>query len=311
MLSRSSFFLAVLILICSSVAFATEDTANLCAEGDALLAKGDIKGAFSVYVTASKTYPDNSEILNKAMLLKRVITLERFTATQSTSPNWDKAALQLHAFYLSHGLKEKALVNDKKLHKKLNNTLSASLMVETLLELNENKQALDQLSKVEKKDTQCDVYEAIALARLNKVKDAGNIKKDRIPAKTDTVGLLYDYARLDALLGDHRSAYTNLTAFLEAVPASQHDTLKKFVLSCQDFKALVNTEDFQKVMKTKSKVVVSDCSGGSSCATCPSRNKCGSGESAKDKPVEKKKEDACGGCEKKSEGCGGCEKSKG
>ena len=207
--------------------------------------------------------------------------------------------LSLHAFYLSNGILEEALALDEKAHEKMKSALSASLLAETLLEMNKNEAAFELLGNLDEKqlDVQNNIYLGISLARLGKMDKAKKVATACPSSCCEAeVLVLYDAARLKALLGEEEEASRMLTRCFEVIPPSQLPTIKGFAKACPDFDSLKSSGRFAAVMKTASKIQESGCSGGEGCGSCPKSGGCG-----------KKKTEDCG-----SGSCGdkGAEKTK-
>lgn len=286
--------------------FAENEATKSFKKGEALLQKGDVEGAFKAYVTAAKADPSNMAYKEKAMLLRRALILKRFADENEQSPKWEKVVINLHAFYLTQGIYPAALSLNKKVHAKLNNSLSASLLAETLLEMNKNKETLDLINGLDPKlmDTQLYLHKAITLARLGDKKNAETILNTHLKQEIKDPGLNYDLARIHVLMGNIDAAGKNLVYCLENIPPTETNKVKGFIKKGVDFKGMANTPALALVMKTKSKIKVSACSGGSDCGSCPSRGGCSQ--------EVKEEESGCGGCDKKSD-CdnkSGCDKDK-
>jgi hypothetical protein len=89
---------------------------------------------------------------------------------------------------------------------------------------------------------------------------------------------MYSMARLHAAVGNSPEALGLLTRCFESVAPSQLDGFKAHVRQSRDFADLAPDARFAKALQTKSKVPESKCSGGSRCAGCPMRGKCGNSQ---------------------------------
>jgi tetratricopeptide (TPR) repeat protein len=274
----------VLALTVFGFVAAEEKNADPFAKGDALLREGDFKGAFDAYAEASKADPGNPAYAEKAMLVRRIAMLRGIVERGEVNEQWEKTVLALHSFYITHEVHGEALALGRRVHKELNNAMSASLLSETLLEVGRNQEALALLQELEvqKLNMQNAIYRSIALSRLGRPDEAGRIIEDRPLPEAPGAGLLFDYARIHALLGNGEKALGLLKGCLEKTPPSQLDMVKGFAKRSTDFKTLKDTPPWEAVMKTASKVSESSCSSGSSCATCPSRSGCNQESTAGD-----------------------------
>ncbi len=275
MFFRFKCIIIVLSLICGSVAFAV-DADKLFNDGNNLLKKGKFEEAYRAYSDASKATPKNDEYASKTMLMRRVIMLRKYAATKPISPKWERVVQTLHAFYHANGLLSEALALDKDAYSKLNSAISTSLLVETYLEMNENKKALKVLNGFSKDKyiTQNWIYLSICHARTGEVKKAKKIQAKYITDKIKNPGLLLDVARLEALVGNTDKAYNILTLCFEQTPPSQLPGMKKYVKSSPDFKRISKTPRFSEVMKTVSRIKISSCSKSLSCGFFSKKSGC-------------------------------------
>ena len=85
-----------------------------------------------------------------------------------------------------------------------------------------------------------------------------------------------EYARMWALLGNAESSLLLLKNAFEKTPAQALPFLKTRVRGHPDLASLTAQPTYEQIMATESKLPQT-CSGGSSCAGCPNRGKCGGG----------------------------------
>lgn len=312
---RKIVFTLALACLVSLPLLAGEDVSakapELFEQGNVLLVKGDMQAALDAYKAAAKADPQNAEYAAQAKLVNRVIQLRTMVETKDVSAAWHKWALSLHSFYLRNKIYTEALSLNKFVHAKVDTGDSAAMLAETLLEMNLNADALKLLKELqpEKVNLQTNIYLSIALARLGKIDHARKVASELKVAEDAGPGLLYDVARIHALLGERNETCQTLTLCFERTPPTQLAAVKGFVKECVDFKVLASQPGFAAAMKTQSKIQESGCSGGSSCATCPNRAGCSSGAGSDDA----KKEGGCGSCggEKSDADCDSCkEKAK-
>jgi hypothetical protein len=304
---RHIFIITVIGSMLTAFAFAgpQDNTtgSELFAQGQALLKKGDFDGALKAFIGAAKANPENQEYGMQAMMVRRVQNLRNFVNHSEVTPQWEKAVISLHAFYLTNGIYEEAVALNRTAHKKMNNALSASLLAEALLAAGKHDKALTLLEGLdaEKMDDQNRIYLGIALARSGRLEEAKK-QREQVPVGVNThMGQMFDLARLDTLIGNPDGACTLLTACFERTLPSQLADVKSFANRCPDFAPLKGTPAFAAAMETKSKMTESSCSGGSSCGSCPHSSSCGS------QPKAEPEKKGCGGCSKS----GSCDKSTG
>jgi tetratricopeptide (TPR) repeat protein len=256
-----------------------DDAARLFADGKALLAKSDFDGALAAYAAAAKADPKNEEYRQQHALLRRVIKMRQDVQDEKDTAKLESTAAALRAFYYAHDLYRQALDLDKLVHAKRGTPDAAARLAETQLQLDMNTDAATLLGAVEdpKATPQARLLLGIALARLGKVDDAKSLVK-KCP-KPDELGpgLLFDLARLHALIGDRNKATALLIRCFESTPPSRLEAFKAYAKECKDLGTLVaSAAEFDQIMRTQSKVKESACSGGADCSKCPSKGSCGS-----------------------------------
>ena len=300
--------LAPLFLACliagPLVAGEAPDAARRYDDGRTLLGRGDLAAAYQAFAEAAKADPENEQYRKLAMTMKRVLALQKFVDENEPSEKWEKMVGSLHAFYLRNDAVKPAISLDRRAHEKLKSAFSASLLAESLLEADRNGEAAKFLGDLDGDllDCQNRIYLSIALARLGDAGKAAEVAASNPLPEDAGPGLLYDFARYDALAGRAEQALERLTLLFQKTPPSSLPMLRTFVKRCSDFRSLASCEAFPRVMKTASLVKESKCSGGSGCGSC--KMKGSSGGCDKDG----------GGCDKDSGGCdkdsGGCEEGK-
>ncbi len=267
---------------CTSAALALGDEApGKFAEGNALVAKGDLAGALKAYTAAAKAAPDNQEYAQKASLLRRVIEIRK-KLDQLNGEAWIAAAQALHGFYHENQLFEAALPLDRKLHEKVGSGDSAAALARTELALKSNAEAAELLRGLSKDQANLEtqVLLGLALARLGDLAGARTATV-QITMPENTAGQLwFDLASVQAMTGEAEKAVTALTRGFEATPPSQLDAARQRVKASPDFASLKDQPAFAKACTTESKVSESKCSSGATCGKCPSRDKCSKEEAA-------------------------------
>lgn len=293
MLKRSIALLALVALMAAPV-FAADDTAppkttDVASQADALFKQGKIQEAHDAFAAAAKANPDDAELARRAKLLGRVLELEGMVASEDAGPDWERMVCSLHAFYHRSELPANALKVDELAHKKADSTTTAGLVLESMLELNKNAEALKFAEKLREGQFNDGnrIYRGIAQARLGKMEDVKtDLELEGMPKAKDA-GVAYDLARLQALMGEKEMALATLKSSFETCPPRALAVLKGMAKDSKDLRALHGSEAFKKVMDTTSKVSA-DCG---SCGGC-----------------DEKKEGACsgGGCAEKKDCCGSC-----
>jgi tetratricopeptide (TPR) repeat protein len=254
-----------------------EDAARAFADGKALLAKGEYDAALKAYADAAKADPKNEEYRQQHALLRRVIKMRQEVQDEKDAAKLESTAMALRAFYYESNLYRQALDLDKLVHSKRSTPDSLARLAETQLQLDMNADAAALLGTVDdpKATPQTRLLLGIALARLGKLDDAKTLAR-KCP-KPDELGpgLLFDLARLQALIGDRNKATALLIRCFESTPPSRLEAFKASAKECKDLGALVaSAAEFDQIMRTQSKVKESACSTGADCSKCPSKASC-------------------------------------
>jgi tetratricopeptide (TPR) repeat protein len=279
-MSRLPLVVAVLVLLAAPVLAGAEDAAKLAAEGETLLAEGNLKEAYRRYAAAAKADPANDEIRQQALLLRRILVLRTHVARAEPSPAWERQVASLHYWYLHHGLVEMAVEGDRAAHAKAKSAGTAFLLADALLRAERAEEVESVLGAIPDEDLPGPhrLMLAIAQARLGK-KDAArrSVEKSEVPEEPGPGSRLL-LARIHVLLGETDAGLAQIEAVLEQTPPSRRDAVLADVRANPDLASLAGTKPFEEVLATPSKVKESDCSSGSDCGSCPSRSKCGGGK---------------------------------
>ena len=273
---RNTILALALCLVAAPCAWASNDADNAFQTGQRLLAEGDTRAALKSYIEAVKLDRDNQDYLQQYLLVRRVVSLQAALVKEADPQQWEITALALRTFFASQGLHAQALPVDRAIFQRLKTADAAVQLADTLLALKRDEEATNVLATLDaqKTTTASQALTAVALMRQGKVDEAKRIQA-RITLTADAdPGTLYLAARMHAAIGDPAPALATLTRCFESVPPSRLGDLKSHAKLCSDFTSLVSQPSFDKVMQTASKVAESQCSGGSSCSTCPLRGKC-------------------------------------
>ena len=150
-MTRLLVLFAVLVLPLPATSLADDTSYErgeaLARKGEKLLDEGDVEGAHDAYRAALLESPEHPAYARRAAILKRIVRLRRFLASEQPPGKWAVGAATLHAFYLDEGLADHALELDRLAHARGNNPGTAIRLAETLLELNRNAEARTVLEK--------------------------------------------------------------------------------------------------------------------------------------------------------------------
>lgn len=271
--------LALAASILPAVPARAESAAEEFAEGKALLAEGDFRGALASYATAARADRSNRKYLQQYMMVRRIIEMRRRLDVEKDEQRWEYLARALRSFYVSERIYSEALAVDRKMHARLKTASSAAMLAETQLSMGLHAEAIQTLGALapDKRTASTGALLGIALARAGKTHEAKQIAGTVTLPKNAGPGMTYAVARMYAVTGDTAKALGLLKNCFERVPPGRLDGFKTHARLCPAFADLVSTAEFAAVLQTKSKVPQSKCSGGSSCAGCPMRGKCSQG----------------------------------
>ena len=268
--------MAVGLVLFSTLTARAESTAEAYARGNELLVKGSFQESLRAYSVAARGDRTNRQYAQQFMLVRRVIALRSRLDSEKDSKRWLEIAQSLRSFYVDRKLHSEALVVDEKIHAKLGTAMSAGQLAETQLAMGKNAEATRVLTALtpEKATKYSQAVLAISLARQGRLAEARKAGQGIAGSASSDPGTLYVQSRMQAAIGNPDAALKLLTRCMEMVPPSRQDALKAHAKKARDFADLASTDAFGAVLETKSKVAESKCSGGSSCAGCPSRGKC-------------------------------------
>ena len=271
-------FLCLIALMTTSVLADSKEAARLFAKGNEQLSEADFDDAAKTYAEAAAADPGNAEYLNQARIVSRVVTIRGNLKEEKDPKRWEAMARALHSYYCSNDLYSEAKLVDRQLFDRLKNEDTASMLAETLLELNDNKEAEKILKPYQSQNPSAysQMLYGITLVRLDRGEEAHGILHDVTLQNDSDVQLRFQGARLNALMGHGDVALSLLTNVFESIPPSRLPEIKEYVRNNKDFSSITGSDKFASVLKTKSKIAESSCSGGTSCGGCPKASSCGS-----------------------------------
>lgn len=268
--------LATLALVVIPVVACGETAEESFAKGQALLAKGDFSGALDAYGKAATANRENQEYLQQFALVRRIVQMREQLAQEQDPMRWQFLAQALHSFYVNQKLYNETLDLDQKIHARVNDANSATMLSETLLAMDKNAEAAETLAALgaERATLASQALLGVAFARQGKADEARQIAQSVALPQDVSPGLVYTVARLQSLTGDRPGALGNLARCLESLPPSRQASYVAHARVCPDFGGLQQSPEFAQTLATASKVPESKCSGGRSCAGCPMRGQC-------------------------------------
>lgn len=282
MLTNTKGYMAALLLgaLCSvALAGPAEDAAASKKQGDELLAKADFTGALKAYAAAAKADPSNMAYRNEYAILRQVITRRDALAVEKNPEKWLANARALHSYYRSRKINEEALAVDKQLFERRKDADSAIMLADTYLALDKASEAEQVLAGLpaDQQGPEVLMIQAIAQARQEKLDQAKQTAGKVKLAADASPGVLYNYACMQARIGDKAGATTTLTSCFEQIPPSRLAGMKDVAKQDRDLASVVGTPEFAAALKVESKVKESSCSGGGNCGSCAKKGGCSSG----------------------------------
>ena len=267
--------LAGLVLFTSAAIAGPAEDAS--AQGKSLLVKGDFQGAMKSFATAARADRENQEYLNNFSMIRQVIALQARLDKEQDPARWEYIARALQAFYTNERIYPAALALGDKMHAKLNTASTARMLAETQLAMGKNAEAEKMLAALDpqKATLATKSLHGLALVKLDKVDQAQKIAKGLAVSAQAGPRELYCAARLQAAVGNAPQAVELIKACMENVQPSLQEGYRNHAKQCDEFALISSTDEFAKALAVESKVAESKCSGGSKCAGCPNRGKCG------------------------------------
>lgn len=274
--------LCSLLVLTNARADAAKDSFD---QGQALIAKADFAAALAPLEAAAKADPANATYTKRLAAITKVVDYRKQMETVTDLKKYDSLGRALRSFYLREKLNGEALTLAEKMNAKLATPASAVYLAETQLACDKNEDAIKTIQSLpaDKVTVSAQALLAIGYVEVGKLDDAKAVlAKVTIPDNA-LPGAKYIVARAYGKIGDAPKAIATLKTFFEAVPPTQLDALKAQAKSLDEFAAFASTPEFVEVLKTESKIKLSDCTGGSDCSTCPQGQSCPEGEKKQEK----------------------------
>lgn len=281
-IAQSCFILAfaVLLVTLNAVdAFADRGTAAYN-QGAQKLSQGDLNGALSLFAQAARAERRNTQYANEYAVLRQIIQLRTNEPTIEDPAQWERIARTLHTYYAGKRLYGELLVIDEKLYDRLQTSSTAVMLAETHLALRDQESALETMLTLpeEQADAASLAVLGMLLAQAGRTDEASDVAaKIEIDDETGS-GALYRLARMEAAIGNQEKTIEYLRICFERTMPSVLPSFKAHAMASSEFSRIVETPEFLAVLETESKVPESECSGGSSCSSCPRRGQCESSE---------------------------------
>ncbi len=267
--------IAVLLLSLNTTAW-SKTGSEAMARGKTLLEEGDFRGALAEYADAVRSDRQNREYMQHYLALRQIVDVRARLERETNLKRWEQYARMLHLYYSREALSEHLLALDRRIHDKLQNATSATMLAETLLEQGEAEEMLEVLQDLpeDQRNETILALEGIALAHTGQNESAKKIAEKISIEKNDNPVHIYRLARLQGAVGNEAEATNLLVRCFESTPPSMSQSFKSHAKESSAFTAMVEKESFREALATESKVSESECSGGTSCSTCPMRGKC-------------------------------------
>lgn len=279
---KMKYFVASLVLVAMMFAVSTKicvaDQASDAYDRALKQLKEDkLTDALSSIVAAYRADRTNKKYSQEYMMLRQVIQIRGQIDSTRDAQRWAWMARVLHTYYLQKQMRDQAVDIAKQMYERTPSTHSASTLADALLSAGRAGEAADMLAGL---DTQSHTpstraLQALSLAKADKLDEAKTVANEKF-AMPENPGatVLYRAARMYLGLGEQEKSLKTLAQCFESIAPSRLDAFKQAVETRSDFKVLAGSPELTKVMKVKSKISESSCSGGSSCSGCPKRGSC-------------------------------------
>lgn len=279
-----AFSFAIIAVVAVGSTFADASSAPTAddhfAQGQRLLAQGDLDSAAESLAAAAEAAPENQQYRTEHALIRRVMLMRPMLAREADPAKWERLARALRSYYYDHRAYSEALALDHQRFERTPTPDAAALLAESQLETDHDVEAIRTVSEIEDavKHPRLQRLKAIALVRTGKADEARSLLPlcTKVDEK-DAAGHV-ELARLYALLGAENAASSEIGLALQWTPPSRVEIARKTIRSHPDFTGVIASEAFTVAMATESKVKESSCSGGTSCGSCPSRSTCSGDE---------------------------------
>ncbi len=269
------FFLIIFSFL--SLVFANPEANKFAEQGNQAIQKCEFEQASEYYKKASEAAQDNPEYKDKAMLLRNIIRIRENLAKENNIRRWANNAMSLRAFYMQEKLYSEVLNISQQIYSRFaSNPVALFMLGESYILCQQYQQAVEFLSKLGESSTQTtEVLLGIAQAKLGNKDAATTISKQLSQMPSHQPSYCYYAAILETLLQNPNRALQYIANGLKNTPPSQIETLKKKILESPELQTLKENPQFTTTLATESEIKESNCSGGSSCSTCPNRSGCG------------------------------------
>lgn len=271
---------AMLLWSVSTINAAAQAPAEAFASGEALLDKGKIAEALESFTAAARGDRNNVAYVQRYAMLRRIVELRNRLEHEQDATQWVYMAKALRAFYVKERLYDELLGIDTRIHARLGNADSATMLAETQLTLGRNEESLATLSASNQEPVPvlAQALRGIALARLGRGDEAKRIAEALDVPRDAGPNVIYAAARLQGSVGNAADATRLLTRCFETTLPSMLDGFKAHARTCPEFSTMASTSEFASALATPSKMPESKCSGASSCAGCPMSGRCPSSQ---------------------------------
>jgi len=241
------------------------------------LKEDKLTDALNSIVAAYRADRTNRKYTQEYMMLRQVIQIRGQIDATRDARRWAWMARVLHTYYLQKQMLQPAVDIATKMHERTPSTHSAATLADALLAVDQPGDAADMLASLDEDlhTASTRALQALSLASADQLDKAKRVatKQFAMPENPGAT-VLYRAARMYLALGETDRALETLTRCFESVAPSRLDALKKVVLTDSEFAQLADSPKLAEVMKVKSKISESACSGGSSCGGCPRRGSC-------------------------------------
>lgn len=242
-----------------------------------IVEKNDYPAALKVYAKAARSNMENPYFKQQYSILRRVIKMKRAMATENSEKKWMSYYQAIRSYYYASGYYKESVKLDEVAYGKFKTDELLLNLFETsvILEDNEKTSALINKAGDElKKNTKFCVLKLLLKARSGDISiSKADLEKYKSRIKSNPESLVY-IAGLYLKQNDPKNAFECIALALENTIPTQMSTTRNLAYSLAVFKSVAKSEGFKQVLRTESKVKISDCTGGGDCSTCSLKNNC-------------------------------------
>ncbi|MDZ7617833.1 MAG: hypothetical protein U1E05_12570, partial [Patescibacteria group bacterium] len=233
------------------------------ARGQTQLAAGQFSAALESFAAAATANPNSEEYAARFEKVRKVVALRGQLETEQDASRWTAIARALHMFYHQEKVFAAAAEVDRQLHKRLQNGLSATLLAQTLMAMDQPAEAAAALQALPEEHHNLGTHTTLvlALARAGDAEQAAKVAGRLETPKQLCAGKAFMVARMKAAVGDEPAAADLLKQAFAATPANRLPAFKAAATRCAELAAMFEKEPYRDVLNTESRVAARPAPG--------------------------------------------------